>query len=367
MMPDGVEQVSNSDPREAAAPRRCRDGIVLVLTNPGDEVADRVIARLRHRGAEVARFDPAELPQRSTLTMDLGAGRPSGVIRRPPGPPVVLSDVMSVWYRRPGDFRLPAYERRQTAQFARTELKAALGGALRSLECLWMNHPGDITEAGYKAEQLIRADMLGLRIPATCITSEPAAAKAFHQAHRGDIIIKVLGDPRVYSPGEGPGPVSMIFTSLLPADAINKFDRVRDAPVFLQEHVRKRSDIRVTVVQDEVFAVSIDSQGETGSTVDWRRIGWRLPHQIIDLPAGLRQQLITLTKSYGLSFSCIDLIHSQHGEYVFLELNPIGEWGWIERVTGLDITASIVTALLAGQAGERRTAATGEARNAAVP
>jgi glutathione synthase/RimK-type ligase-like ATP-grasp enzyme len=346
-MSDGVQQIADSGP-EADAAKPHDKGVVLVLTNPGDEVASRVIVRLGQCGAEIARFDLAELPQRSTLTMSLGHHRSISRINPAASPPIVLGDVMSVWYRRPSDFRIPSYERRQTAQFARTELNAALGGMLRSLECFWMNHPGAIIDASYKVEQLTRAGMLGLRVPDTCITSEPAAAREFYNAHGGEVIIKALGDPRVYSPGEGDGPVSMIFTSLLSPDAVSKFDRVRDAPVLLQEHVRKSSDIRVTVVQEEIFAVSIDSQEKAESTVDWRRSGWRLPHQIIDLPAELRQRLIALTKSYNLSFSCIDLIESRHGDYVFLELNPIGEWGWIERVTGLNITESIVTALLTG-------------------
>ncbi len=328
---------------------------ILVLTNPCDEVADRVIGELRRRGCQVARFDPAELPQRSTLTMDVGVGHMTGMIYRSWGPGISLSHVRSVWYRRPGDFVIPPYQRRQTAQFARSELNAALSGVLRSLECFWMNHPGAISEASYKAEQLTRAHRLGLRIPATCVTSQPAEARAFYRTHDGDIIIKALGDQHIYSPGEGPGLASMIFTSLLPADATSKFHRVKDAPVLLQQHIEKQSDIRVTVVQDDVFAVAIDSQGNADSVVDWRLAGPVLPHEIIQLPDDVRCQLIALTKSYGLSFACIDLVLSKQDEYVFLELNPTGEWGWIERVTGLNITNSIVTALLTGQPGEHRT------------
>jgi glutathione synthase/RimK-type ligase-like ATP-grasp enzyme len=230
-----------------------------------------------------------------------------------------------------------------------------------------MNHPGAITDASYKAEQLPRAYRFGLRIPATCVTSQPAEARAFYQTYDGDIIIKVLGDPRIYSPGEGPGLVSTIFTSLLPADATSKFDRVKDAPVLLQEHIKKHSDIRVTVVQDDVFAVAIDSQGNADSVVDWRVVGSELPHEIMQLPDDVKCKLIALTKSYGLSFACIDLVLSKHDEYVFLELNPIGEWGWIERVTGLDITNSIVTALLTGQPGGHRTPSAAEAKFATMP
>lgn len=341
--------------------------MVLVLTNPCDEVADKVIGKLRERGARVARFDPAELPQRSTVTMGAGTNGMGTEIYRSWGPSIDLDEVRSVWYRRPGDFVIPPYQRPQTTQFARSELSAALSGILRALDCYWMNHPAAIAGASYKAEQLVRAARFGLPVPATCITSQPAHARAFFREHDGHVIIKVLADSDIYSPEEGGGFIGNIFTSSMSADALDKLDRVRDAPVLLQELVQKRFDIRVTIVQDTVFAAAIDSQGSVASRVDWRQSGLSLPHHVIELPHTIRGQLVALTHSYGLTFACVDLVLCPDDKYAFLELNPIGEWGWLERMTDLRITDSIVAALLTRSpvaASDQRDILTGEATSA---
>jgi glutathione synthase/RimK-type ligase-like ATP-grasp enzyme len=300
--------------------------------------------------------------------MRAGAARASAGIYRSWGPGINLADVRSAWYRRPSDFVIPPYRRTQTTQFARGELTAALSGALRSLDCFWMNHPAAIAEASYKAEQLVRAAKHGIAIPETCITSQPADARGFVRAHEGRVIIKTLGDPSVYSPGEGSGLVGMIFTSTVSADALSKFDRVKDAPVLLQEQIQKQCDIRVTIVQDSIFAVAIDSQRDPASAVDWRQVGPALPHEVVRLPDELERGLLRMTRSYGLSFACIDLVLSEDNEYVFLELNPIGEWGWLERVADVNITDCIVTALLTGDASQQQlTLAAGVAQGAIMP
>lgn len=147
--------------------------LVLVLSNPCDIVADKVIQLMRDRGGLVARFDPADMPLRSTLTMQLGAGTTPPSLFRDYGPGIQLDQVKNIWYRRPGTFVLPRYSMGHTAQFAASELAMALGGALRSLDCFWMTSPSAIVEGSYKVDQLVRADKLGLLVPDTCVTSQP--------------------------------------------------------------------------------------------------------------------------------------------------------------------------------------------------
>jgi glutathione synthase/RimK-type ligase-like ATP-grasp enzyme len=323
-------------------------GLVLVITNPCDVVADRVVHELRSRGCDVARFDPAELPLRSTITTGSGTDGIAPYIYRNWGPSIWLGEVRSIWYRRPGSFVLPPYQKEYAARFARTELSMALGGVLRSLDCYWMNHPSAIREASYKAEQIARALRYGLRVPDTCITSQPGHAKAFFERHDGRLIIKALGDSDIYAPGEGPTAIGNILTSLMAKEDYAKLDRVQHAPVLLQEHIVKRSDIRVTIVEDTLYSVEIDSQSREDSRVDWRVAGMTLPHKVIELPQATQEKLISLTRSYGLNFAAIDMVRSEDNENIFLEINPGGEWGWLDTVAGLDIAGRVAIALAAG-------------------
>ncbi len=322
--------------------------LVLVLTNSCDIVADKVIQLMRDRGGSVARFDPADMPLRSTLTMQLGAKTVPPYLFRDYGPGIELDQVKSVWYRRPSTFILPRYSTEHAARFAASELAMALGGALRSLYCFWMNSPGAIVEAGYKVDQLVRADKVGLLVPDTCVTSQPAHARRFVREHNGKVIIKVMGDPDIYAPGEGPAVIGNIYTSRLRVDEPVPYERVQDAPVLLQEEIPKQADIRIIVIGDIVHAVAIDSQQDEQTVVDWRRGGPGLAHEVIDLPEQLRSQLLSLTGSYHLSFAAIDMVLDTSGQYIFLEINPSGEWGWLERVTDLDISSSVATILMSG-------------------
>ena len=224
----------------------------------------------------------------------------------------------------------------------------ALGGMLRTLDCFWMNSPGAMVEASYKVDQLSRAHKIGINVPDTLITSQSASARGFFTAHKPNVIIKALGDPNIYAPDEGPEITANIFTSRVAEDDLAKFERVSDAPVLLQEEIEKQADIRITVVGEAIYAVSIESQDRKESVTDWRKGGSGLQHQVIELPEMLEKQLVNLVKSYGLSFAAIDMALDKSGNYMFFELNPNGEWGWLERETDLDISTAVADTLMNG-------------------
>jgi len=46
-----------------------------------------------------------------------------------------------------------------------------------------------------------------------------------------------------------------------------------------------------------------------------------------------------------LIFAAIDMILTPDGHYVFLELNPNGQWEWIENATHLPICSTLVDVL----------------------
>ena len=51
-------------------------------------------------------------------------------------------------------------------------------------------------------------------------------------------------------------------------------------------------------------------------------------------------------KCFGLSFGAVDMIRQPNGTYVFLEVNPSGEWGMLEKELGYPIAATIAKSLL---------------------
>ena len=120
------------------------------------------------------------------------------------------------------------------------------------------------------------------------------------------------------------------------------------APVIYQREIAKACDLRVTVIGERLFATAIHSQADNETEVDWRR-GSRvdLVHELVELPEELAARCLELTRALDLRYGAIDLIRDSDGANRFLEINPNGQWAWIERRTGAPLSAAIVDALLA--------------------
>jgi glutathione synthase/RimK-type ligase-like ATP-grasp enzyme len=125
------------------------------------------------------------------------------------------------------------------------------------------------------------------------------------------------------------------------------FLAVRHAPVVVQEYVPKQVELRITVVGDRVFAAEIDSQASPMARHDWRAGDPRtMAHRRHPLPLKEAERCLRLTRALDLCFGAIDMVLTPGGEYVFLEINPNGQWGWIQDLTGMPI-AEVLAEILA--------------------
>lgn len=85
------------------------------------------------------------------------------------------------------------------------------------------------------------------------------------------------------------------------------------------------------VVGDRVITCAIDSQASESTRVDWRRYDFaNVAHYPIELPDDVIQRPIPLTKALGLVYGAIDLAELEDGSWLFFELNPAGQWAWLE-------------------------------------
>jgi glutathione synthase/RimK-type ligase-like ATP-grasp enzyme len=117
----------------------------------------------------------------------------------------------------------------------------------------------------------------------------------------------------------------------------------RLAPATIQAALTDKLDIRVTVVEDQVFAASITVDGYPIAE-DWRRRKRDAQFRRFDLPLETTERCRKLVRSLGLRFGAIDLALCD-GEYYFLEINPTGEWAWLVDSAGLPIDEAIANAL----------------------
>jgi glutathione synthase/RimK-type ligase-like ATP-grasp enzyme len=111
--------------------------------------------------------------------------------------------------------------------------------------------------------------------------------------------------------------------------------------------IPKACELRVACVAGKAFAGALDATGTSRGHTDWRRASpeecrW----QKGELPTEVASSLQMLMSELGLVFGAVDLICTPSGEHVFLEVNPSGEWGMLERDLGLPISEAIAAALL---------------------
>ncbi|MYV55619.1 ATP-grasp ribosomal peptide maturase [Streptomyces sp. SID3212] len=311
---------------------------VLVATEADDLTADMVITELNRRNVPVVRFNPADIGADLTVSARFGTGSASmsGQMRTP-SRAADLTRVRAVYWRRP-EWPAFSYLEPDDARFAAAQVRFGLGGVLYGMDCpLWVNHPLRIAAADYKPAQLALAQRLGLGVPPTLVTNDPAEAREFITDQR-DVIFKTLR----WTPYTRDGVPVTGWTDPVTADEID--ESVRVTPHLFQSRVDKVADLRVLIVGRHTFAVRIESD-----LLDWRKDYGALTYTVEHLPDRLTKGLHRYLEFLGLVSGSFDLAVDRAGKHWWLELNPNGQWGWLERETGLPLSSAFADLLTQGE------------------
>ena len=124
-------------------------------------------------------------------------------------------------------------------------------------------------------------------------------------------------------------------TRIIGPEDLERLDLVRFAPVIFQHYI-DGVDLRVTVVGEQVFAAEIDARG-TAYPFDMRMVIGEAQVRPVELPRSVQDALLALQRRLGLDYGAIDLRRTDAGEFFFLEVNPAGQWLFVEQRTGLPI------------------------------
>ncbi len=307
---------------------------VLVLTAPLDPTADLVVTELRRRAVPVFRCDPADFPQRLQLRAEFD-GQWRGTIRTAHRE-LALTDIRSGYYRRPGGVAVSAELAALDQEWAVQEARGGFGGLLAAVPH-WLNHPDRMDHAEYKPVQLAAATAAGLATPRTLITNDPDAARRF-----------VADLPRaVYkafcSTVREPAGRRFIYTTPVDTSALTDGTVHYTAHQF-QEWIDKEYEIRLTVVDEQFFAARLTGRSPDAH-IDWRSDYDNVGYAVAQVPAPVRRAVAQMLADLGLRFAAMDFAVRPDGSWVFLDLNPNGQWGWIEHETGLPICAALADAL----------------------
>jgi glutathione synthase/RimK-type ligase-like ATP-grasp enzyme len=298
---------------------------VVIIAPPHDEHAITVNRRLQQLGQRSGIFDleavvRAHVLFNKTELIELDATQ--------------FDTRTCVWWRRP---TMPRANREiwdgSVRSFVADEWRHMLYGSLYAAGCTIVNDPVAEARAAYKPYQLHLAGVVGLRTPLTCITNDVSRAAAFVDTIRsggGNVVYKALTSPR-YHMGE---------TRLL--DSPIDPEELELAPVIFQEFVPKGVDVRVTIVGQQLFAAKVHTR--YSGLVDWR-VDPEATYEAFEIPPQIADDLVQLMETLGLRLGSFDLRVSASGDWFFLEVNPSGQFLFLEAACGWPISTCVARLL----------------------
>jgi ATP-GRASP peptide maturase of grasp-with-spasm system len=338
--------------------------LILILSQSSMEpTTEDVMDWLEALGAHCLRLNGDDLEGRAAVRIALdGAEVTLGF--EADGIELPLSEVGAVWYRRwlpearhelvdllasssAADHKLQYDLKRHLTLEARK-----LGDFLfsRFAGVPWLSHP---RRAGLaKLDVLTRAARAGLDTPATLVTTEREALRRFCSAH-GTVITKPIGEVDLFIDGERS---HFLFTAALDAAAVDGLPE-RFAASLFQEQVDKEYELRVFYLAGECHAMAIFSQDDPRTRTDFRRYNRERPNRTVPLrlsPA-TAERIRRLMDDLDLETGSIDLLQARDGREVFLEVNPVGQFGMVSKPCNYCLEKKVAAHLIRKELDGRRT------------
>ncbi|MDJ0737517.1 MAG: MvdC family ATP-grasp ribosomal peptide maturase [Nostocaceae cyanobacterium] len=318
--------------------------IVLLITHSGDYfTVDRVAEAILKLGAQPFRLDTDKFPMTVQLQSQRSHLEHLNCLKYGDRS-ISAKQVKAVWMRRIWQPQISQDLAPQFQSACARESLAALDGFWDSLrEAHWVDDLQRIHFAENKLRQMRVAQEVGFVIPQTLVTNDPQQAREFFFQVKGKMVAKLLTPLSVSMKGSP----FFFYTSPVKEEDLLDASSLRYCPMVFQEEIPKDKELRVVYVDGKLFVGALDASVYGASTLDWRRAsGDACVWQTHEMPSEIAERLQAFMGKFGLVFGAFDFILTPSGEYVFLEINPTGEWGMLERDLNYPISGAIAEALL---------------------
>jgi glutathione synthase/RimK-type ligase-like ATP-grasp enzyme len=306
--------------------------MLLILTSDKDLTADFLIVELINRGLPYFRLNAEELTEadfhfamaENTVQREVTVGTRT----------VVLSEVDAVWYRRALHPGYTAGLSRSESVFVAGELRHLALGLVMNPDVIWVNPIDKVSVAELKVYQLQIAQQLGFRVPRTVISRDAKMLRTFAAGNETGTICKPIfhgllaGESADYS----------IYTRRVTAESIDAAN-VKICPAFLQEEIPRTSDVRATFIGPHCFVADIEGDP---SLVDWRDPDVSVSYTASSLNQEVEAMCRAMLAKLGLNYGAFDFVRTPAGDLVFLEINPTGEWAWLEDSLGFPMREAFI-------------------------
>lgn len=249
-------------------------------------------------------------------------------------------DFTAVWHRKSWQIDCPTdldshYQKNFISEYE--SLRANIYSILQHLP--WINpFENEKKIDTHKMYQLQIAKKNGLIIPATLFSNDEEEILRFlKEKCNNKAIAKLHGVISRNMNGE-----NLISTTIIDENNVENLSDIIYCPMIFQPYIEKEYELRIVYIDGEYFTGKINNSENT----DWRIIQDHYVWSVYQLPKQIEDNLTLMMKEMGLYFGAIDMIRSTDGEYCFLEVNPQGEWGMLQKELNFPIAEKIADYLI---------------------
>lgn len=249
-----------------------------------------------------------------------------------------LSECDALYYRKISMPSLDDYSP-QYQRMMQQEMMTVIEGIAETAGDIAITRPSIMRKADNKVLQLKIAKEVSFTLPRSLITNSDSAASGFSSERKA--IIKPISFGKIV----GTNKVGFIQTNLVNNEA--EINGLSCSPAYFQSYQTKDYEVRLTIVDKQLFGVRIDSSDK----VDWRKENAVLQYRKISVPLFIAEKCLDMMCRLNLSFAAFDFIVSE-GVYIFLELNANGQWLWLENELNLGISDALIKNLCQDEKNE---------------
>lgn len=320
--------------------------ILIITWSHDNKCIDYVTQAIEKKGGKVYRFNTDLYPTEVMMSAGYHNGSKSLRLKSSDFDIDLDRDIDAIWYRRARLGRnIPKHLDNQLLKASQEESRRTFLGMIHSLQKFILDPFHKIRYTENKQLQLQLAAQIGLEIPRSLFTNDAAAVKKFYAEIKAPIITKMQHSFAIF---DEEGKENVVFTNELTEENLQDLDGLDYCPMTFQEKIEKKVELRITIVGDKVFCAAVNSNELESADIDWRRKGRELVKSWTpyELPKEIETKLLQLMDTLGLNYGAADVIVTPDDRYVFLEVNPAGEFFWLDYVFEGQISDALAGVLL---------------------
>lgn len=313
--------------------------MILIISDSNDRSTSDIIQWLNFYKKKFIRVNGSDIVKLNQIAINSGK-----ISINKNGAIINFNSIKSIWYRR-GDFRFEEESKitSKKKSFEKIYLKNEIQIIKDYLQFTikTKKHLNDFyTTSINKLQALQLAKNSGLLIPDTLVTSRRNDLKAFASKHQA-IITKPAFESPLYLDEN-----MKFYTSVVTKEDINNLPETFFMSLF-QNCLDKKYELRIFYMDGICNSMAIFSQNDEQTNVDFRNYKGNKPNRKapFKLPEDLSKKIDHFMKSADLNCGSIDIVVTNTNEYVFLEVNPVGQFGMVSFPCNYKIEQKIATYL----------------------